>query len=137
MSQIATHSPGPWEFVAMHPSTIDAGVVTVHSDRPIERIVIRRVYRDAENRRCTQYIGEVFITAGREEEAEPTARVITAALDLLAALKLAEPVLADEVACLVNSYSPVANAEEQEDLDSTQAALVAVRAAIAKAEGRT
>jgi len=130
------HTEGPWETAGLHPTTISDGTVTVHLDQPsvlirtavpprpsqqIERISIRRIYRDAIGRQCTQFVGEAYVTAGHESETLANARLIAAAPDLLEACK---GLLAK---CEANPAIEHLWAEQVE----------AARAAIAKAEGRS
>lgn len=114
-------TPGPWTYVGIRPSKIENGVVSVDLDAPYEFYSVRRVYED-ERGRCTQMVADVVVTRGHEAEAEPTARLIAAAPDLLAALKRAEGHVF--TSCALDSK-----------VKSFRDDLEFVRVAIAKAEG--
>lgn len=72
------HTPGPWEFRR----------IKDHLDATQERNVVRRVWQDSGNRTHVQFIAEIFVTVGHEDEVVPTGLTLAAAPELLEALEL-------------------------------------------------
>ena len=75
------HTPGPWEVQSIHAIDIENGVVTTHFNQPA-RVVIVHQYLDDQGRRCTQYVGEAYITAGHEGETDGNGRLFAAAANV-------------------------------------------------------
>jgi hypothetical protein len=116
----------------MHPSAIHDGTLVVHLEQPIERVAIRRFYRDNEGQRCTQFVGEVYITAGHESETDANARLISAAPELLEACRAQHEAIDRLFAALIacdKDFLPSRSGQPWE-------ALKAGHAAIAAAEGK-
>lgn len=86
-------TPRPWESNPARRITDHGdGEIEVHVDESIARVLIQRVWRDEQDRRCTRFIGEVYINAaGGIEQAQADAELIVTAVnafdDLVAALK--------------------------------------------------
>lgn len=112
MTQETKHTPGPWKYGRFQKGKYrgDFGIVPTLAN--------------GENSGPTF----AYLAQGRDDIQEANARLITAAPDMLSALRLAER-------RLVAAYGePVEGASLQSEAGVE--AIVAVRAAIAKAEGR-
>lgn len=90
MADEVKHTPGPWETFGARPVSVENGTVSIDHAATITHWPIKRVYRDEQGRRCTDHFAETY-PCGRmaPEEVEANARLIVAAPDMLAALKLA------------------------------------------------
>lgn len=69
-------TPTPWTYNGVRSYTIENGAITVHSEQPYEKFVIKFVWEDEQGSRYTRYVATVPKTAGYEDEAEATADFI-------------------------------------------------------------
>lgn len=112
------HTPGPWR--AHRPSTLN-GNWSVYGDCD----------SSFKHRRDRYKVAETVGASIPSVDVEANARLIAAAPEMLAALKLAIP----EIRCLFHQATGV-SVEKSDDAAAVRYALNAINAAIAKAEGR-
>jgi|SRR5579863_2526151 len=88
---MSEHTQTPWTYNGIHPTTVENGIVNIELDKPKDRFVIKRVFRDEQDRRVTQFLAQVLVTGDRREEAQANAAFIVKAVNnhekMLAALQ--------------------------------------------------
>lgn len=79
------YTPGEWTAKYFEALENDGKGTLVPTGNMKRSIFAER--RDAQNRRCTQIVAEIFEQAGHEKQGEANAKLIAAAPDLLEALE--------------------------------------------------
>lgn len=117
----ATHTPGDWHVEPRVQSRTEGG---------------RHAFVEVVSDKSIFWLARVQTFDNDKGEYAANARLMAAGSAMLAALKLAEAFIADELESRKRSFLPDASEEENGLIGAAQTALDAASAAIRKAEGR-